>query len=156
VEIERKFLTPRVPGKLERCRSCEIEQGYLATGEESEVRLRKIGELMLLTVKRGSGRERMEEEIEITRSQYRALWPLSEGRRIAKRRFYMSIGEHVAEVDVYAGELAGLVTAEVEFPSHGDSADFAPPEWFGIEVTEDPRFANQALAGTKGLPEVEG
>jgi len=153
VEIERKFLVPEFPEGLEGCRSEEIEQGYLAITAESEVRLRRIGEAMVLTVKRGSGSERLEEEIEITERQYRALWPLSEGRRVTKRRFYVPVGDLVAEVDVYGSDLDGLVTAEVEFPSHDESQGFHPPGWFGTDVSGDSGFANQSLA-RNGLPDV--
>jgi adenylate cyclase len=153
VEIERKFLVPQVPGGIDGCRSEDIEQGYLAEGAETEVRVRRIGETMLMTVKRGSGPERLEEEVEITEGQYRALWPLTEGERVAKRRFYVPIDGLVAEVDVYGGALEGLVTAEVEFSSRDEGQSFDPPSWFGTEVTGDPRFANQALAHN-GLPRV--
>jgi len=153
VEIERKFLVPEFPEGLEACRSEEIEQGYLAISAESEVRLRRIGEVMVLTVKRGSGGERLEEEIEVTESQYRALWPLSEGQRVTKRRFYVPVEDVVAEVDVYGSDLDGLMTVEVEFPSHDESQRFQPPGWFGTEVSGDSRFANQSLA-RDGLPEI--
>jgi CYTH domain-containing protein len=152
VEIERKFLVPDLPEGLEGYRSEEIEQGYLAVGAESEVRIRRIGEAVLLTVKRGSGGRRLEEEIEITAGQYRRLWPLSEGLRVTKRRFYVPVDDLVAEVDVYSNDLESLVTAEVEFPSEDRSRAFEPPAWFGGEVTGDPRFANKALA-RDGLPE---
>jgi adenylate cyclase len=151
VEIERKFLVPEFPEGLEGCRSEDIEQGYLVTSAESEARLRRIGEVMHLTVKRGSGAQRLEEEVEITESQYRTLWPLSEGERVTKRRFYIPIDDLVAEVDVFGANLDGLVTAEVEFASTDESERFEPPSWFGTEVTDDSRFANQALARA-GLP----
>ena len=51
-----------------------------------------------------------------------------------------------AEVDVYEGDLAGLVTAEVEFGFERQSRSFQPPAWLGEEVTGDRRYANQSLA----------
>jgi CYTH domain-containing protein len=57
-----------------------------------------------------------------------------------------------AEVDVYEGALAGLITAEVEFSSEEASSAFAPPGWLGREVTGDKRYANRALA-VDGLPQ---
>jgi adenylate cyclase len=51
-----------------------------------------------------------------------------------------------AEVDVYADAHEGLLTAEIEFPSVEASEAFTPPEWLGREVTDDRRYANQALA----------
>ena len=51
-----------------------------------------------------------------------------------------------AEVDFYRGDLDGLCTVEVEFPSAAAAAAFAPPDWFGTDVTSDKRFKNQNLA----------
>ena len=143
------------PSGLERCRSEEIDQGYLAADAESEVRVRRIGEQSFLTVKRGSGRDRLEEEIEITGEQLEALWPTTEGRRLSKRRFFIPLDGLTAEVDVYGGELDGLITAEVEFDSVADSERFDPPAWFGDEITGDARYANQALA-RDGVPREGG
>jgi adenylate cyclase len=152
-EIERKFLVPRRSSGLEGCRFDDIEQGYLAADAESEVRVRRIGKGSRLTVKRGSGRERLEEEIEITDDQFEALWRATEGRRLAKRRYYVPLDDLTAEVDVYGGKLDGLITAEVEFDSVEDSEGFDPPDWFGVEITDDPRYANQALAEGGKPPE---
>ena len=59
----------------------------------------------------------------------------------------MPLGDGLeAEVDVFEGDLAGLVTAEVEFGSERQSRDFQPPAWLGKEVTGDRRYANQSLA----------
>ena len=56
-----------------------------------------------------------------------------------------------AEVDDYAGDLAGLVTAEIEFPSEEESAGFVARDWLGREVTGDERYANRSLA-LRGAP----
>jgi adenylate cyclase len=36
--------------------------------------------------------------------------------------------------------------AEVEFPSDEEAAQFVPPPWFGLEVTEDEHYKNVNLA----------
>ena len=104
-----------------------------------------LDRLAVLTVKRGQGEERVEEEIEITDEQFAALWPLTEERRIRKRRHYIENGPTI-EVDVYSDELDGLVTAEIEFDSTERSHEFSPPDWLGEELTGDERYANQQLA----------
>jgi CYTH domain-containing protein len=48
------------------------------------------------------------------------------------------------EVDVFEGENAGLVVAEVELESERQSIDL--PDWVGLEVTHDPRYLNANLA----------
>jgi adenylate cyclase len=103
-------------------------------------------------VKRGSGLSRQEEEIKLEPAQFEALWPLTEGRRLRKRRHSLGHGELTIEVDVYEGELSGLVVAEVEFPSEEDARRFEPPDWFDREVTGDEAYLNESLA-VYGVPD---
>ena len=48
------------------------------------------------------------------------------------------------EVDVFEGDNAGLVLAELEVPASDYS--FVKPEWLGEDVTKDNRFGNVSLA----------
>ena len=147
LEIERKYVLPAAPPDLAQHPAERIEQGYLAIAADGvEVRVRRRGENTFLTVKSGPGHVRVEEEIAIDERRFAALWPLTEGRRLSKSRHLVPVGGLVAEVDVYEGPLAGLVTAEVEFASLRESGEFVPPDWFGAEVTGDERYANQSLA----------
>ncbi|MCB1056546.1 MAG: CYTH domain-containing protein [Acidobacteria bacterium] len=150
-EIERKFLVRELPEGLESYPSKEIVQGYLAVVEEQvEVRVRRKAELFLLTVKRplpgDRGLARDEIEIEISREQFEALWPATAGRRVEKRRYAVPVEGGVADVDVYGGDLEGLVTAEVEVPTLEAARAFVPPAWLGTEVTADGRYKNRNLA----------
>lgn len=150
VEVERKFLV-QDPPDLGGGESHEIEQGYLAIGRDGEVRLRRKGEQLLLTAKRGGGLSREEAEVELGRDAFERLWPLTEGRRLHKRRHLIPDGELTIEVDVYEGDLEGLVVAEIEFPAEEAARAFQPPEWLGEEVTGDRRYLNETLA-TNGAP----
>ncbi|MGE5857344.1 MAG: adenylate cyclase [Solirubrobacterales bacterium] len=150
MEVERKFLVSDPPD-LDGTDADEIEQGYLAIGAAGEVRLRRKGARLLLTAKRGSGLSRQEAEIELERSQFDELWALTEGRRLHKRRHLIPQGDLNIEVDVYAGDLAGLVVAEIEFASEDSAREFEPPPWLGEEVTGDRRYLNETLA-TEGAP----
>jgi adenylate cyclase len=153
MEIERKFLVDSEP-QGEPSETREIEQGYLALADDrggAEVRLRRWGGGRVLTVKGGTGRTRVEEEIEVDRDVFESLWALTEGRRIAKTRHVFQHGDLEIELDVFGGALSGLRIAEVEFPDE-DSADaFDPPAWFGPEVTGNRRYLNETLA-TEGAP----
>ena len=153
IEIERKFLVAEPPPGFEGWPSSAIEQGYLTVDQEGpEVRVRRRGDQAYLTVKAGAGRVRVEEEIEIDGDRFERLWPLTEGRRIEKTRYVIDGGDGlVIELDVYTGELSGLVTAEVEFDSEEAAEAFEPPGWLGEDVTEDLRYKNQRLA-RQGLP----
>jgi adenylate cyclase len=152
-EIERKFVIERTPPDLERFASSEIQQGYVAVDADgTEVRVRRRDGEAALTIKQGTGRTRAEEELEIGNERFDALWALTEGRRVQKRRYLIPAGEGATiELDVYSGELEGLVVAEVEFADERAANAFEPPDWFGREVTDDARYKNQALA-REGLP----
>ena len=150
MEVERKFLVGQPPD-LVGTDSDEIEQGYLAIGSEGEVRVRRKGEKLLLTAKRGAGLSRQEAEVEIDRANFDKLWSLTEGRRLEKRRYVITSGDLRIELDVYGGELEGLIVAEIEFVSEEEAKAFDPPGWLGEEVTGDHRYLNETLA-TKGLP----
>ena len=151
VEIERKFLPARLPDGATAGE--RLEQGYLAVAPDgTEVRIRRRAGRSTLTVKSGPAHVRVEEELEIDDRRFEALWALTEGRRIAKTRHLVPLGNGLtAEVDVYAEALDGLLTAEVEFGSSEASAAFVPPPWLGAEVTGDARYANQSLARA-GVP----
>jgi adenylate cyclase len=150
MEVERKFLVDQAP-ELDGGEAEEIDQGYLATGTDGEVRLRRKGERLLLTAKRGAGLSRDEAEVELDRDAFDRLWPLTEERRLHKRRHVLPQGDLEIEVDVYADELDGLVVAEIEFPSEDAARAFEPPEWLGEEITGDERYLNETLA-TQGPP----
>ncbi len=157
VELERKFLVARLPAELERDAGSQISQGYLVIAEDgSEARVRRRGDRTVLTVKQGSGLVRREEEIEIPQAHFNRLWPLTEGRRIEKRRHEIALdGGLVLELDVYEGALRGLLVAEVEFPSIAAAERFVAPDWLGLEVTDDDAYKNRRLA-TAGLPAGQG
>ena len=151
VERERKFLVTGLPrGRWARE---EIAQGYLAVEGKggSEVRVRRVGKTYVITVKRGTGAEREEREVEVAAEVGRALWPLTEGRRLEKVRYRIPHGRETIEVDVYRGRLKGLVVAEVEFGSAAAMRRFEPPGWFGREVTGQKAYSNSVLATSPGM-----
>jgi CYTH domain-containing protein len=148
-EIERKFRIRDVPVGLGE--GVRLRQAYLAVEGDVEVRVRDHGGTQVLGVKGGRGIERTEVEAEIDAVAFDSLWALAESRRIDKTRYRLPVGDHIAEVDVYAGALQGLVVAEVEFANRQDAEAFVAPAWFGEELTGDARWSNAALA-THGPP----
>jgi CYTH domain-containing protein len=155
-EVERKWLVEEPPAEALAGAGDQIDQGYLAiAGDGTEVRLRRRGQRCFLTAKSGGGLVRSEREVEISREQFDVLWPATEGRRLEKLRRVLDGGDRARiELDVYAGALSGLVTAEVEFVDADAAAGFDPPDWFGREVTDDAAYRNQRLAveGRPGEP----
>lgn len=151
-EIERKFLVKDL-GSLLRIPAMTVRQGYLARGTDEEVRVRQIGAEYTLTVKKGNGLQRSEFQIPIDAPQFDALWPATEGSRVAKIRREVKLpDDRVAYVDVFEGHLEGLATVEVEFDTTDTALAFIPPNWFGHEVTDDRRYSNKVLS-SEGAPE---
>src|SRR5215208_5259367 len=100
-EIERKFLVRDAPPELDRYPSEEILQGYVAIDATAEVRVRRHGGSLTLTVKSAPARTRVEEEIEIDEARFASLWKLSEGRRIVKTRYLIEHDGVTMELDDY-------------------------------------------------------
>jgi adenylate cyclase len=149
-EIERKWLVREVPADVDPRSGEQIRQGYLVVGEDgSEVRVRANTSRRVITYKSGGGRSRTEIEVTLAAEQFDELWPATEGRRVVKRRVNLEGG---VDLDIYDGDLAGLIVAEVEFASEAAADGFAPPPWFGDEVTEDRAYKNQQLALTGRPP----
>lgn len=146
-EIERKFLVRTLPEQLDNFPHSEIEQGYLAIAPGGvQVRLRKKGEALSLTFKRGFGNAREEREIDLSADQFATLWPATRERRLSKTRYDIPCGNRTVEIDVYHGQHEGLIVAEVEFDDDQSCAAFVRPGWLGEDVTGDPRYSNQLLA----------
>ena len=116
-----------------------------------EVRLRQSGMRKKLSVKKGSGLIRQETEVEITEEQFATLWPCTEGRRLEKTRYRLAYQGLTIELDVFAGDLSGLMVAEVEFPDRDAADHFQAPTWFGEELTGTAGWSNASLA-LDGLP----
>jgi len=146
LEVERKFLLDELQDWLSECESEGIRQGYVALDGDTEVRVRRYGPRCSLTVKSGGGLVRVEVEVDIDGERFEALWPLTAGRRVSKRRHRVPSDRSSLDVDVYEDELVGLAVAEVEFGSVQESEEFTAPSWLGDEVTADDRYKNRALA----------
>jgi CYTH domain-containing protein len=146
-EIERKFLLKEVPLDLTTEPGRRIEQGYLAaTADGRQVRLRRTGFSSTLTFKTAKGAVREEREVEITPEQFAVLWPGTAGKRLTKTRHVIPWKNFKVEIDIYEGVNRGIVVAEVEFADENQCGEFRPPDWFGEEVTGDPRYSNVVLA----------
>ena len=143
-EIERKFLT-RDDSWHDGSHGIRISQGYLSQDPDRTVRVRIAGENAWLTIKgRTEGMRRAEFEYEIPSDDARALLELCLRSVIDKTRYRISHSGHVWEVDVFHGDNAGLVIAEVELTD--DSVSPELPSWVGEEVSADTRYFNSLLA----------
>jgi len=146
LEIERKFL---VCGDFKQLAKREerIVQGYLSSVPARSVRVRTRGGRGFLTIKgegNASGAARFEWEREIPLAEARELLALCEPGVIEKTRYLVPSGPHDFEVDVFHGDNAGLIVAEIELSHEGES--FEVPPWLGREVTGQMEYYNAGLA----------
>jgi adenylate cyclase len=145
-EVEHKFLVADDSWRGAVTGSTEIIQGYLARAGQVTVRVRLTGTRAFLTVKgptRGTSRAEFEYEVPADDAR-EMLAELADGPVIHKVRHLVPVGEHVWEVDVFAGENAPLVLAEVELGAPDEPFDV--PGWAGADVSDDPRYFNANLA----------
>ncbi len=167
LEIERKFLLREYPRGIEQFPFSKVRQGYVVSGNGfPTVRVRR--ELTserktrwyetIKSNKRDSGIVRDEVTIPITQGQFEALWEMTEGRRVYKRRYFVPLehftGEespYIAHLDIYTGRLKGLLTAEIEFLTLLAARIFIPPQAFGSDVTRTGQYSNSRLA-VNGMP----
>ena len=144
MEIERKFLVNELPSDLNCYKHRTIEQGYLCT--EPVVRVRRDGEEYVLTYKSKGFMSREEYNLPLTKESYQHLIQKADGRIITKERYCNPYLNYTIELDVFAGELAPLVLAEVEFDSEDEALVFTAPEWFGEDVTYSSEYHNSTLS----------
>jgi len=156
VEIERKFLVSNLAQCLSQAQGCShMTQGYLSLDPARTVRVRHTPSQSLLTIKGASntkGDTRSEFEYPIPVEDAHQLLKFCADKIIKKTRHRVPYGNHIFEVDVFEGALSGLVLAEVELQSSGESVDL--PNWIGKEVTGDKRFYNSQLAQSLAPPEL--
>ncbi len=148
-EIERKFLVNRdllpalPPG-------AKLVQGYLAF--EPTVRVRTEAgpgdsRKAYITIKGAGLIGRDEFEYDIPFEEAEPLLSLAKSSLVSKTRYHLPVKgapDLKWELDIFEGDNAGLVVAELEMPT----ADFAfeRPAWLGQDVSEDPAYKNAALA----------
>ena len=145
IEIERKFLVANESWRELANEGTLYRQGYLIGAKQASVRVRIEGEQAFLNIKSMT--------LGVTRQEYQYSIPLDEAIQlldtlcekplIEKTRYKLHYAGQEWEIDVFAGENAGLIVAEVELESEQQHIDLPP--WVGVEVSTDPRYYNVNL-----------
>lgn len=145
MEIERKYLIHTLPENLENYPHRIIEQGYLST--EPVVRIRRDNDEYILTYKSKGLMMREEYNLPLTKDSYMHLREKIDGRLIIKKRYLIPLSNELTiELDIFGGDLAPLMLAEVEFPDETSANSFTPPKWFGEDVTFSGEYHNSRLS----------
>lgn len=144
-EIERKFLVKDDSWRAAADAGVAYRQGYLLGSERASVRVRQEGEVARLNIKGATlGVRRQEYEYPIPMADaVEMLESLCQQPLIEKVRHHIPFGGRLWEVDVFQGDNAGLVVAEVELEA--EDAEIPLPPWAGREVSHEPRYYNVCL-----------
>ncbi|NOZ51770.1 MAG: CYTH domain-containing protein [Gammaproteobacteria bacterium] len=162
IEIERKFLLKNDSWRSLITRQASMRQGYfghyvenamdasttdasLSKPPKASIRVRITGDKAFLNIKSatlGIYRKEYEYPIALTDAS-EMLSELCDPPLIEKTRFYVPFGQHTWEIDVFEGDNAGLVVAEIELLQVDE--EFERPDWLGEEVSTDPRYYNVCL-----------
>lgn len=144
MEIERKFLVDLSKFDYKEYPHKEYTQGYLNT--KPVVRVRREGDEYVLTYKGGGMMVREEYNLPLNKESFEHLIQKADGRVIEKTRYFIPFGKYTIELDVFKGELAPLVMAEVEFETVEEAERFIVPEWFIEDVTNNPEYHNSRMS----------
>lgn len=144
-EIERKFkVNASVSAIIAKINPIEIQQAYLLNSEGLSVRIRIKDNKAYLTIKGGiNPLVRDEFEYEIPTLEANEILENYCKQRLIKKRYCLKQGDLTWEIDVFEGNLSGLIVAEIELPSI--ETTFELPKWIEEEVTMDPNYLNANL-----------
>ena len=143
MEIERKFLVDLsdLPFDPKDYPARKIEQAYLCTAPV--VRIRRDNDDFFLTYKSKGMMVREEYNLPLTKESYYHLLLKADGRIITKTRYVIPIENGLfVELDIFEGDLAPLVLAEIEFPDEA----FAKASWLKEDVTYSSEYHNSTLS----------
>jgi len=164
-EIERKYHVKNFKPEMipSGTKSFKIVQTYLdradRPGIECRVRVKITDGVPSYTYTEKTSTEvegvRGEDEKQITKEEsdnYVSQYTNSNWNTIQKTRYKIPYGKFMLELDVYEGDLAGLVVIEVECSTVEEMSEQLVPDCFDcIDVTSDKHYSNKVLA-MHGLP----
>lgn len=144
-EIERKYLVRNDNWRQHAQPGIIMRQGYLNRDGACSIRVRVAGDEAYFNIKSAT--------LGISRQEYGYTIPVSDAEEILdtlcihplieKTRYNVEYEGHVWEVDVFKGDNAGLVVAEIELQDEDEA--FAIPDWVGEEVSHERKYYNVSL-----------
>ena len=153
-EIEKKFIISYLPDEIVKI--TKIKQKHIYKDSVCSIRVRKSINLnnneTIYTHTIKTRREDDEKfsitelEREIKKREYDKLKPFEGSKIIEKDRCIIPLENGLnAEVDIYYGDLKGLIIAEVEFKNVQQAEKFKMPNWFKKEVFHKD-FSNRKIS----------
>ena len=154
VERQRRYLLRELPeGVSPRDEHAQITDNYITN---TRLRLRKsrwvpTGEWSLkLTQKQTPDPPDFSRALITTlylnRAEYEVL-SVFEANELRKNRYYLRHEGRLCSINVYLGELRGLVLAEIDFDDDAEMDAFPTPPFALLDVTRDELFTGARLVG---------
>ena len=152
VELERRFILEDLPEGLTRAdQHTQITDNYI-TG--TRLRIRKVRDprtnkwIIKFTQKFAPEPSDLSRAI-ITNTYLNALeaetLSVFDTNEIRKNRYYYEFDNRKYSIDMFLGDLFGLVMAEVSFETEEEMKEFAPPPFVIAEVTNNELFTGGRL-----------
>ncbi len=151
LELELTFLAKELPTGIKETKPTRIVDVYIPdTPGHSHLRLRQEGDRYEITkktpVKAGDASSQIELTIPLTEEEFCALANCSQ-KRVVKDRYNIEIEGRMAEVDIFAEKLKGLVLIDFEFDTVDEKSNFKTPSIALADVTQEEFAAGGVLAG---------
>lgn len=153
LELEKTYLAKYLPEGITKCEVKEISDLYVPyQSEYPKMRVRRRGDKYEITKKvrmdAADAGAQEEETILLNPEEYAAL-AQAPGKRLNKLRYEYPCGEAIAHVDVFQGELFGLVVVSFAFDSVEEKDTFSMPDFCLADVTQEDFIAGGMLCGKK-------
>lgn len=150
-ELELTYLAKELPRDLaSKPNKLLVDVYYPSEDPHPLLRIRQKGDTYEITKKvmaNGTDSSHMlEHTIQLTAEEFAAL-TAAPGKRVAKRRYDYEYQGRKAEIDVFEGELSGLVVVDFEFTDRDDQLAFQMPNFCLADVTQEAFIAGGKLAG---------
>lgn len=152
IELELTYLAARLPDEIKDTKPKRLVDVYVPESgvDHARLRLRQKGNKYEITKKvplrDNDASAHTEMTIPLDENEFVALISVSQ-KRIIKDRYNVDISGHSAEVDVFRGELSGLVLIDFEFSSEEEKSAFMQPPVALCDVTQESFIAGGLLAG---------
>lgn len=157
-EFELTYLPKIIPAAVFENTPKKMLDIYIpASAEHPHLRIRHAGSKYEITNKQpvveGDSSHQYEATIPLTPEEFADLEKVP-GKRVMKNRYVYTEDGTVYEIDVFVGDLEGLVLVDVEFKTAEDKSAFVPPAWLLTEVTQEQFIAGGMLCG-KSYADIE-
>lgn len=152
IELEKTYLIKKIPKGYKKSPKKEIIDIYFPkTAKHPNLRLRKSGDKYEMTKKTpidGDSSRQLEQTIPLTKEEFAALSKVA-GKKVHKIRYYYPHAGRTAELDVFQGDLKGLVVVDFEFEAVEEKDVFQMPDFCLADITTEEFIAGGMICGKR-------